>query len=152
LLYSYVLHVVVPSLFTDRIVLRASGHVAAATRRLHELLAPVHGLPVTLVDLTQREFVAGPVQESDVISFTGRYSNAERVRGGLRRDQLFLFFGQGVNPFVVGPRADVGLAVEDLIRIRLLNSGQDCFGPDVCLVPYSLLDDFVGALTKRLGE
>lgn len=152
LLYSYVLHVLVPSLFTERFVVRASSQVAETTRRLHELLAPVHGLPVTLADLTQRQFVEGPVRESDVVSFTGAYANGEKVRGSLGRDQLFLFFGQGINPFVVGPEADLRRAVEDLIRIRLLNSGQDCFGPDVCLVHDSRFDDFVAALTARLAQ
>lgn len=152
LLYSYVLHALVPSLFTERVMLRPSSQVAEQTRRLHRLLAPVHGLPVTLVESAQREFVEGPVRESDVISFTGSYVNAERVRGTLRRDQLFLFFGQGINPFVVGPDADLDSAADDLIRIRLLNSGQDCFGPDVCLVHRPRLEPFVEVLTKRLAD
>ena len=152
LLYSYVLHALVPALFTERVVLRSSSQVAAQTRRLHELLAPVHGLPVTLSDLPQREFVDGPVRDSEVVSFTGSYANGEQVRAKLRREALFLFFGQGINPFVVGPEAGLDSATEDLIRIRLLNSGQDCFGPDVCFVHKSVVDPFVRGLTKRLAD
>jgi acyl-CoA synthetase (AMP-forming)/AMP-acid ligase II/acyl-CoA reductase-like NAD-dependent aldehyde dehydrogenase len=152
LLYSYVLHAVVPSLFVERISLRPSRQVAAQSHLLHELLAPVHGLPIEMSALNQRQFVDGPAAEADVVVFTGAYNNAEELRGKLRRDQLMLFFGQGVNPFVVGPEADGDRAIEDAIRIRLLNSGQDCFGPDVFFVHSSLQERFVGGLTKRLAE
>ncbi|RAG86016.1 hypothetical protein DN069_08855 [Streptacidiphilus pinicola] len=151
-LYSYVLHAVLPSLFVERISMRPSSQVAAQTRRLHELFAPVHGLPIEMSTLNQRQFVSGPAAEADVVVFTGAYNNAEELRGKLRRDQLMVFFGQGINPFVVGPDADGERAVEDAIRIRLHNSGQDCFGPDVFFVHASLQDRFVGGLTKRLAE
>jgi long-chain acyl-CoA synthetase len=152
LLYSYVLYALVPSLFVERITLRPSTRVGRATRRLHELLREVHRLPIELSTLDQRQFVEAPVAAADVVVFTGTYANAEKVRAKLRRDQLFLFFGQGINPFVVGPDADVERAVEDAIRIRLLNSGQDCFGPDVCFVHESALERFINGLTKRLDE
>lgn len=152
LLYSYVLHAVVPSLFVERITLRPSRQVAAQTHRLHELFAPVHGLPIEMSGLNQRQFVDGPAADANVVVFTGAYSNAEELRGKLRRHQLMLFFGQGINPFVVGPDADGDRAIEDAIRIRLLNSGQDCFGPDVFFVHSSIQDRFVSGLTKRLAE
>ncbi|WP_052441746.1 aldehyde dehydrogenase family protein [Streptacidiphilus anmyonensis] len=152
LLYTYVLHAIVPSLFVERITMRPSSQVAGTTRRLHELLAPVHGLPIEMSTLNQRQFVTGPAAEANVVVFTGAYNNAEDLRGKLRRDQLMLFFGQGINPFVVGPDADGDRAIEDAIRIRLHNSGQDCFGPDVLLVHSSVKDRFVGGLTKRLAE
>ncbi|WP_370111313.1 aldehyde dehydrogenase family protein [Streptacidiphilus sp. MAP12-33] len=151
-LYSYVLHAVVPSLFVERISLRPSSQVAGQTHRLHELLAPVHGLPIEMSRLNQRQFVGGPAADADVVVFTGAYNNAEDLRGKLRRDQLMLFFGQGINPFVVGPDADGERAVEDAIRIRLHNSGQDCFGPDVFFVHSSGRDRFVDGLAKRLAE
>ncbi|MFE0462371.1 aldehyde dehydrogenase family protein [Kitasatospora sp. NPDC058965] len=152
LLYSYVLHAVVPSLFVERIALRPSRQVAAQSHRLHQLLAPVHGLPIEMSALNQRQFVDGPAAEANVVVFTGAYTNAEELRGKLRRDQLMLFFGQGINPFVVGPEADGDRAIDDAIRIRLLNSGQDCFGPDVFFVHSSMQERFIGGLIKRLAE
>ncbi|RJQ81318.1 aldehyde dehydrogenase family protein [Amycolatopsis panacis] len=152
ILYSYVLHALVPSLFTERIVARPSSQVAAQTHRLHELLAPVHGLPVEMSRAGQRAFVTGPAANAQVLVFTGAYANAEELRGKLRPDQLLLFFGQGINPFVVGPDADGERAIEDAIRIRLLNSGQDCFGPDVYFVHSSMRERFVRGVMKRLAE
>ncbi|MBP2476770.1 acyl-CoA synthetase (AMP-forming)/AMP-acid ligase II/acyl-CoA reductase-like NAD-dependent aldehyde dehydrogenase [Crossiella equi] len=153
LFYSYVLYNLIPSLYTDEIVFRPSGQVAGTTKKLHELLAPVHGLgSVELTTLSQAQFVEVPVAEADVLVFTGAYANAEQVRSYLREDQMLLFFGQGVNPFVVAEGADIDLAVTDAVRIRMLNSGQDCFAPDVFLVHAGEAEAFVDQLTKRVAE
>ncbi len=150
--YSYVLQLLVPSLFVDEVGFRSSQQVAGTMRRLHELLAPIHGLPITLHPLTQREFLDGPVAHADLVTFTGAYKNAEQVRTAVRKDQLFLYYGQGVNPFIVGPDADLDKAVTDAIRIRLFNSGQDCFGPDVFFVHHGCFDRFVGLLAERVRD
>lgn len=152
LLYSYVLYLLVPALFTEHLVFRPSSQVEEPTVRLHELLSRRHGLPVTCRRDSQRAFVRDDVRLAEVAVFTGTYGNAEQVRAQLRDDQLLLFFGQGVNPFIVTSGADIDTAVEDAIRIRLLNSGQDCLGPDVHFVPHDDLDRFVDGLGKRLAE
>ncbi|WP_308282287.1 aldehyde dehydrogenase family protein [Streptomyces lichenis] len=151
-LYSYALHLLVASLYCERIVFRPSSQIGGQIRRLHELLAPVHGLPIELVDLSQRKFVTGPVREADLIVFTGDYANAETVCEGLAEDQLLLFFGHGVNPFVIAPDADLPRAVRDLVRIRLHNSGQDCFGPDVVFAPQRRTEEFTGLLSATLAS
>jgi acyl-CoA synthetase (AMP-forming)/AMP-acid ligase II/acyl-CoA reductase-like NAD-dependent aldehyde dehydrogenase len=152
LLYSYVLYLLVPSLYVQGVTFRPSSKVAAQTWRFHEVLAPIHGLPLDISSLSQRKFVEGPGASAGLLVFTGTYANAERIRATLSKEQVFVFFGQGVNPFVVGMAADLGQAVDDAIRIRLHNSGQDCFGPDVLLVPGKRQTDFVGGLCKRLSE
>lgn len=150
LLYSYALYALVPSLFSREVVLRPSSQVAEQTCRLHEALAPVHGLPVSVRTTSQREFLGQWVPQAEVVAFTGAYKNAETLRGQLRGDQLFLFFGHGVNPFVVTESADLELAATDAVRIRMVNSGQDCFGPDVLFVHASRAEEFLELLRKRL--
>ncbi|MEV6394053.1 aldehyde dehydrogenase family protein [Streptomyces sp. NPDC051907] len=150
LLYSYALFVLVPSLYSEDVVFRPSSQVADQTRRLHEYLAPVHGLPVTLSDLGQRAFVEGPVSEADVLVFTGTYTNGEKVREQLRRDQLLAFFGQGINPFIVAPGADPLKAAQGAVSIRMYNSGQDCYGPDVFFVHADELEGFLASLNAQL--
>nr|WP_243877935.1 aldehyde dehydrogenase family protein [Streptomyces sp. SUK 48] len=140
----------VASLYSDRIAFRPSSETKSQMRRLHALLAPVHGLPIELFELSQRKFVTGPVRDADLIVFTGNYDNAESVREGLAEDQLFLFFGNGINPFVIAPDADLAHAVRDVTRIRLYNSGQDCFGPDVVFTPRGRTEEFIGLLTAGL--
>lgn len=150
LLYSYVLYLLVPSLFTQRLVFRASSSVGPQLTRLHELLAPVHGLPIEQQHASQRTFLTDSVAAADVVVFTGTYQNAEKIRPQLRPEQLFLFFGAGINPFVVLPNADVGLAVRDAAAIRLLNCGQDCLAPDLLFVHDDVFDEFVNRLVSEL--
>lgn len=150
ILYSYALYLLVPALYTDRLVFRPSSRVKDQTRRLHTLLAAQHGLPITLTGVSQREFLHDHVLPADVVVFTGAYANAEQIRAQLSPGQLFLFLGSGVNPFVVAPGADVERAARDAIAIRGLNTGQDCLGPDLFSVHESLLDPFVDALVREL--
>lgn len=150
-LYSYVLHLLVPALYTERITFRPSSHIRGATVALHDYLAGIHGLDIRLSLQTQREFLAGPVADSDVVVFTGTYANAEKIRESLRPEQLMLFFGQGVNPVVIGADAMLPAAADDVLRIRMINNGQDCFGPDVILVQDSVADEFVALLQTKLA-
>lgn len=150
LLYSYVLYLLVPSLFVDRICFRPSQQISEPLLRLHDLLAPVHGLPVTPMAVSQRAFMRDGVAPADVVVFTGTYQNAELIRPQLRADQVFIYLGSGVNPFVVAPGADLDRAVSDAIQIRLLNSGQDCLAPDLFVINQDDLDSFVDRLVNRL--
>ncbi|MFJ2807892.1 aldehyde dehydrogenase family protein [Kitasatospora sp. NPDC087271] len=151
-LHSYALYMLIASLYSERITFRPSSEIKSQMRRLHDLLAPVHGLPISLSELSQRKFVTGPVREADLIVFTGNYTNAETVREGLAEDQLLLFFGNGINPFVVAPDADLTRAVHDVTRLRLYNSGQDCFGPDVVFTPKGRTEEFVDLLSAELAS
>ncbi|MEU5210760.1 aldehyde dehydrogenase family protein [Streptomyces sp. NPDC020742] len=150
ILYSYALYLLVPALYTDRLVFRPSSRVKDQMRRLHALLAEQHGLPITLTTASQREFLDDHVRPADVVVFTGAYANAEQIRARLSPGQLFLFLGSGVNPFVVAPGADVERAARDAIAIRVLNTGQDCLGPDLFSVHHTLREPFVDALVSEL--
>ncbi|MFE2156197.1 aldehyde dehydrogenase family protein [Streptomyces lydicus] len=150
ILYSYALYLLVPALYTDRLVFRPSSRVKDQMRRLHTLLAEQHGLPIELTTASQRDFLHDHVLPADVVVFTGAYANAEQIRARLSPGQLFLFLGSGVNPFVVGPGADVERAARDAIAIRVLNTGQDCLGPDLFSVHEPLLEPFVDALVSEL--
>ncbi|MEK2476784.1 aldehyde dehydrogenase family protein [Streptomyces noursei] len=150
MLYSYVLYLLVPSLYAERLVFRPSSQVKGQMRRLHEMLARHHRLPIELTEASQRTFLHDYVRPAEVVVFTGAYDNAEQIRPQLRPGQLFLFLGSGVNPFVVAPGADLDQAVRDAVEIRLLNAGQDCLGPDLFCVHQDLLDPFVDALVKEV--
>jgi len=149
-LYGYILYVVIPSLYSRRIVFRPSRMIDAQTRALHKLIGTVHDLPLVLDDSGQREFMDNVGKKSDVLVFTGSYENAETIREQLPRETVFCFFGQGINPFVVGGDANLGKAVDGLIKVRMLNSGQDCFGPDVVFVHTSVSAQFCNLLARRV--
>jgi aldehyde dehydrogenase (NAD+) len=150
-LYAYALYLLVPSLYVRSAAFRPSSQVRRQTVALHELLAAVHGLPVHLRDASQRGFLRDTVRGADLVVFTGRFENSEQVLSTMDPEQLFVFLGQGQNPFVLAPDADLDQAVADIVAIRLLNSGQDCLGPDVLFVHDSVAERFVGGLTARLA-
>ncbi|MFE1308265.1 aldehyde dehydrogenase family protein [Streptomyces sp. NPDC058755] len=149
-LYGYILYVVIPSLYSRRIVFRPSRMIDSQTRALHKLISTVHDLPLVLDDSGQREFLDNVGKKSDVLVFTGSYENAETIREQLPRETVFCFFGQGINPYVVGADADLNRAVDGLIRVRMLNSGQDCFGPDAVFVHTSVSAQFCNLLSRRV--
>lgn len=149
-LYGYILYLVIPSLYSRRVVFRPSRSIEDRTRKLHELLSAEHGLPIVLDGSGQREFMANQGARADVLVFTGTYDNAEQVRKELPKTTLFCFFGQGVNPFVVGADANLNDAVDGLLRVRMLNSGQDCFGPDAVFVHASVSAHFLNLLCRKV--
>lgn len=151
-LYSYVLYAVVPSLYASRIVIRPASHVRETVQRLHALLGPEHGLAIEIRDETQRQFVEESVPRADVVIFAGAYQNAERVRARVRPDQVLFFLGSGINPIVVTATADLERAARAVVDIRLLNSGQDCLGPDAIWVERSVGGRFLSALDDRLAH
>lgn len=152
LLYSYVLYLLVPSLYVERITFRPAGQVRTQTAALHRLLHRAHGLPIELAEVSQRAFLRDTVTPADLVVFTGRYTNGAEIRSLLDREQLFLFFGQGVNPVIITETADLDRALTDTLGIRLLNSGQDCLGPDAIFVHSGVLDRFVDGLVDRLDQ
>lgn len=152
ILYSYVLYLLVPSLFVRGISFRPSSRVKSQMARLHEMIRAVHRLPIELRDESQKRFLKEDVSTADLIVFTGTYRNAEEIRRQLGGEQTFVFFGQGINPVVVAPGANLGSAVADTVHIRLLNSGQDCLGPDVIFVHETLLPQFMKLLQQTLDN
>ncbi|MFE7767533.1 aldehyde dehydrogenase family protein [Streptomyces sp. NPDC057438] len=151
-LYSYILYLLIPSLYSERVAFRPSGRISGQTEKIHKLLGSVHDLPIEQCLTGQRDFLATEAARSEVLVFTGTFENAEKIRAGLRKDQLFLYFGQGVNPFVVGPDADLTSAVNGALHARMMNSGQDCFGPDVYFVHTSISSQFCNLLARRVSS
>ncbi|PTM58838.1 aldehyde dehydrogenase family protein [Desmospora activa] len=152
ILYSYVLYLLVPSLFVQEIHFRPSSQIKDQLIRLHQLLKDVHGLPIEIQPISQRKFLKQYVAQANLIVFTGAYKNAEEIKLQLNKEQIYLFFGQGVNPFIVAPGADLQSAVSGAIDIRLLNSGQDCLGPDAFFIHESHLPMFTEMLTRQLDS
>ncbi len=150
-LYSYALYLLVPACFTTRISFRPSSRIREVTLRLHELLAPVHGLDITAFTGTQGAYTDSIRGNPGTVVFTGRYENAEELRVALGSEQLLLFFGQGVNPFIITGRADIPRAAADGVRIRMLNSGQDCLAPDIYFVHRPVAEEFREQLARHVG-
>ncbi|MFB6365306.1 aldehyde dehydrogenase family protein [Paenibacillus elgii] len=150
ILYSYALYLLIPSLYVSRIEFRASSHVAEYVSMLHDKLKDIHQLPISHLQVSQKAFLTNSVNRANIVVFTGTYQNAEQIKKQIKKEQLYVFFGQGINPFIIGPDADLPLAAEDVIRMRLFNSGQDCLGPDIILVHHNIAESFKSLLLDKV--
>jgi acyl-CoA reductase-like NAD-dependent aldehyde dehydrogenase len=153
-LYSYVLFGLVPALFCDEIVIRPSARIKSTAFAIHEILgeeiAGVVSADLELSAASQRAFTA-TCKESEAIVFTGQYENGREVRAAVGEDPVFLLFGSGPNPFVVGPQTDIETTVRHALDSRLYNSGQDCLCSDVFFVHTSVIDRWLRALETALA-
>ena len=151
LIYSYVLYVLVPSLYTDTITIRPSSRVRRETARVHEILSPYAAGEVRLWECSQREFVDDSASV-DLVVFTGTASNAASVRAALRPGPKVLTFASSPTPFVIGPEADVESAARALVAARLFNGGQDCLCPDAVFVHTEVREDLLTCLRTMLDR
>lgn len=146
-LYSLVLFGVLPGLFADRVWIRPAERMRSVIAGLIAILAADTRVQrLKLCQVQRREFIDTRVSTSAFVIYTGRLHNAHLVRSALREDQLLLFNGQGVNPVVVAPDADLQVAVRKTCDVKRFNSGQDCASPDVVLVHDTVYDSFVESL------
>lgn len=152
ILYSYILYLLIPSLYVKNIEFRSSSLVINQVRKLHNLFQKVHQLPIELKEYSYRKYLRESALKADVVLFTGTYQNAENIKVQLSKNQLFIFFGQGVNPFIVTESAELEKAVQDLIGARMFNTGQDCMGPDVIYVPEPKKHMFIKLLREKLNN
>lgn len=152
LLYSYILYLLIPSLYVEKINFRSATQVKEQLTSLHTLLKEIHQLPIQLQDVSHRKYIREFVMDSDVVIFTGKYQNAEDIKFQLNKDQVYLYFGQGVNPFIITESAPIEKSVDDLIMSRLYNSGQDCMGPDAIFVKDNVCDEFLKVLMGKIKQ
>ena len=149
-LYGLVLFGVVPSFAARTVYVRPPVLMRPVTRRLVDLLFPPSVCNLVICEEARGWFLEHAVTRSEAVLFTGRWENGQAVGARLSPEQLLLFNGPGVNPFVVGADADLKAAAESLAEARTYNSGQDCAAPDAVLVASEVLDEFLSELRSVL--
>lgn len=150
LLYSYVLYGIIPSVYCKEIVIRPSTWVKDHTLAIHELFQPILSLPIRMSPISQRKFTEN-AYNSEAIVFTGRYENSVGLREHFK-ESLFLFFGSGTNPMIIGKQVDMKSVVAAAIRGRLINSGQDCLCHNVIFVDESVANNFLQELMPAVKQ
>jgi succinate-semialdehyde dehydrogenase/glutarate-semialdehyde dehydrogenase len=110
------------------------------------------GLPAGVLQiLPARGAVAGEALSCDarvrVLSLTGSTNTGRTLMQAASRHLPRLSFELGGNaPFIVLPDADLDLAAADLVKLKLLCSGQVCVTANRVFVPRQLEPDFAGKL------
>ena len=152
LLYSYVLYGLIPGVKFDEVFIKTSQKVSDPAKEIHRMFSSQFPTNIKLGYMTHEGFRKYLLPTSDVLVHTGSYANALDLEAELREDQLFLFFGSGINPFIVGSDADIDAAVNGSIDVRVFNSGQDCLCSNVFFVHESVLDKYLQTLNRKLSD
>ncbi|MEK7059800.1 MAG: aldehyde dehydrogenase family protein [Patescibacteria group bacterium] len=152
-LYSLVLYAVLPSYYFETIYVRPGASLSKFVPKLVDIL-DLKGLgfdQVKLRDLPAKLFIDLFARDSDVIIFSGKYSNAVLLERQCPESML-IFEGTGPCPFFVFENADIELTVQKLVDMRCFNSGQDCVAPDVIFVHKDKFDQLTNSLAGALKQ
>lgn len=149
-LYSLVLFAIAPAAFTRKVYVRPPFAVFELLKEIASYIDLKSFFPnIELKPVTRREFLEECVSDSQVVIFNGRYENVQELIRQFPK-KVFIYNGRGINPAVIGPRADIGLAVKKVVEMRIFNSGQDCAGIDAIFVDGGIYNKFIYALKKEI--
>ncbi len=150
-LYSFVLFAAVPSYQSLQLVVRAPERMSVVFDELCRALSLENFYKnIIFFNGKRQDFVDTHCVFSDVVIFIGKYENFVKIREMCGKKTLILFNGVGHNPIVVTETADISIAVEKTLHVKLFNNGQDCAGPDMILVHSTVIDQFLSLLTEKL--
>ncbi len=152
-LYSFILFAVMPAYQSMSLIVRAPQIMRDVSVEMFDALSIGEFYPnIRVFSGTRENFLDQHCKTASVILFTGKYENLLRIRKACSKDALILFNGVGNNPLVITPSADVELAVEKTLQVKLFNNGQDCAGPDILLVHSSIVDVYIEKLVEKLAR
>jgi aldehyde dehydrogenase (NAD+) len=151
-LYSLFLFVIVPSFTATHVYFRPPVLLNGIFMELVNVFKPALAGSIIASFDTRRTFLKEKVKFSDVVIFTGEYRNALLIKRYLKKDALLLFNGGALNPIIVTESANLEIAVHDVVRERLFNSGQDCMAPCGILISHLISDSFVKLLKEKLSH
>jgi acyl-CoA reductase-like NAD-dependent aldehyde dehydrogenase len=149
-LYSLVLFAVAPAAFARKVRVRPPIMVCGILEEIVkniELFSYISN--IELYSISRKQFLDECVEYSQVVIFNGRYENVKDLISEFP-DKKFIFNGRGINPVIIGGNADINLAVEKTIEMRIFNSGQDCAGIDVIFVADDIYEKFVSTLRENV--
>lgn len=148
ILYEYIIHCVIPTLYSLKVTMRPSQKAKQETILIHKAIMKQVDLTIDCCPVSQKEFCA-KVRNVDVIVFAGNYNNAVEVMR-LCNPTLFLFAGSGSNPFFINRNQDKEKIANVMVENRMLNSGQDCICPNVFFIPTQEKEEWIEIIVKQL--
>lgn len=149
-LYSFILYAGVIGLAVENVFIRCPVVTRSTLQKILDLIEIETIMPhIQVLNIERGEFRQKYVSRSEVIIFTGKYENANRLLNEYPHS-LFIFNGYGVNPIVVSKNVDLDIVIQKVVDMRLYNGGQDCCAPDAVLVHDDIYDEFKARLCKKL--
>ncbi len=150
-LYALVCFGVVPSLMSEATWVRPPQSAQPTFRHLWPLLNFDSICPNLHLSFgTREEFTRQQSPRTDVVIFVGKAENGFRVRKAFSPNTLFIFNGAGHNPILITPSADIQRATKSVLRVALMNQGQDCSQPNAVFIHSSIVEQFKHVLFRDL--
>lgn len=144
-LYSLLIFAIIPSFLSKSVNVRPNSilqELNIISRVCDELELDNLFPNIGIINKEHAEFEKY-IREANLIIFTGKPSNAEKLLKLMKQDSLLVINGAGHNPVVVTETADVDEAVKGVTMLKGFNSGQDCAGPDAILVHHQVAEKFI---------
>lgn len=152
-LYSLVIFAIIPSFQSEEVYVRSPERMTDIITKLFKFLSiQEYFKGIKLFTGQKQDFIDMHCKASDGIIFTGKYENYLKIREQCGKNKLIIFNGVGHNPIIITDTADIDLAVEKTIYVKLFNGGQDCAGPDIILVHSNVVDVFLKKIINKLKQ
>ncbi len=146
-LYSLILYCIVPSYYFKQVAVYVPHELRPTMRQLAYCLNLEKLLEnIIIPNFSRKVFEDAFADNTDSIIFNGKYQNVLSILDKYPSSALFIYNGNGFNPFIIDEDSDISLALDKLIASRLFNSGQDCGAPDVVFINDKVYDIFVSKL------
>lgn len=144
-LYSLVVFALIPSLFSSSVCVRPNSILQENNiiTRIYEALKLEMLFPDVQIINQDHAGFHRYIALSDMVIFTGKPSNADKLLQEMKEESLLVINGSGHNPVVITNSADIDKAVEDAVLLKGFNGGQDCAGPDAILVHADVAHAFI---------
>lgn len=153
-LYSLIIFAIIPSFLSTSTYLRPNGLLQEHNiiSRIGNILNLNKILPsLSIINGSYNNFSLF-IKEADLIIFTGKPSNADKIINQMQDNSMLIINGAGHNPLVITESANINEAVEGALIAKSFNSGQDCAGPDAILVHQDIADEFTKQFTTKFSE
>jgi len=152
-LYSLVVFALIPSMFSVHVYVRPNSILQENNiiTRIYEALELETLFPEVQVINQDHAGFSQYIRSSDMVIFTGKPSNADKLLQEMKEESLLVINGSGHNPVVITDSADIDKAVDDTVLLKGFNGGQDCAGPDAILVHADVAQAFIRKFQERFS-
>ncbi len=151
-LYSLVYQGVIPSLMSERTLLRPPQAARRIINDLTRNLQVYKYFPNLEISYTTYSEFTGLANTrcADAMLFAGTWETAQKVRARIPNNCLMTVSGAGHNPVIVWGDAPLELSLRSVVNLCLLNQGQDCAAPNIVFVYEEIIDEFADLLEKEI--
>lgn len=152
-LYSLVLYSFGPIYAGNEVYVRPSKITKTTLIKILAVLEDdICTLPLHIVETSGSDFWDFAMNDKDVkaVVFTGQWESVNSLSRKLVAGKKLIYCGSGLCPLIVRENADIELAVNETIKSKIFNCGQDCLATEKIIVHESVADVFINKLLEQI--